>query len=395
MSLADPYVGPRPFDRNDEPLFFGRDRESRELLSLIIAHPAVLLYAQSGAGKTSLLNAKIWPLLEGRHAEILGPIRVGAKLPPSLTPGKTENIYVLNTLISIAQPDSDPRSLSGLSLSSFLSSRSQVHGEEKLSHLRVLIFDQFEEIFTTFPDRWRDRQSFFEDLGEELEASPQMRVIIAMREEHIASMDPFASLLPERLRTRFRLERLREAAALDAVRKPLEGTGRSFAPGAAEKLINNLLQVPVKSAARTIDISGEFVEPVQLQIVCKNLWQSLPSEIAVIEEQFISDYGDVDKALSSYYNDCLQWVAESSGIKESVLRTWFETRLITSEGTRGTVYKEVQTTGGLPNRVIDMLENLRLVRPELRGGASWYELTHERFIGPILKSNRTWWQGAY
>ena len=46
------YVGPRPFEKEDRKLFFGRDHEARELLSLIIAHSEVLLNAPSGAGKT-------------------------------------------------------------------------------------------------------------------------------------------------------------------------------------------------------------------------------------------------------------------------------------------------------------------------------------------------------
>ncbi|UCC53436.1 MAG: hypothetical protein JSV68_05595, partial [Anaerolineaceae bacterium] len=47
----NPYVGPRSFERKDGDLFFGREREVREILSLIIAHREVLVYAPSGAGR--------------------------------------------------------------------------------------------------------------------------------------------------------------------------------------------------------------------------------------------------------------------------------------------------------------------------------------------------------
>ena len=50
----NPYPGPRPFESEESEIFFGRAREVRELVSLITAHRVVLLYAQSGAGKTSL-----------------------------------------------------------------------------------------------------------------------------------------------------------------------------------------------------------------------------------------------------------------------------------------------------------------------------------------------------
>jgi len=72
----EPYVGPRPFERTDQSIFFGRNREANDLLSLIIAHPVVLLYAQSGAGKTSLLNAKLIPMLEEKRFEVLPIARV-------------------------------------------------------------------------------------------------------------------------------------------------------------------------------------------------------------------------------------------------------------------------------------------------------------------------------
>ena len=61
MADHNPYVGPASFEEDDRARFFGRDDDARELSYLLIARPAVLLYAQSGAGKTSLLRAKVIP----------------------------------------------------------------------------------------------------------------------------------------------------------------------------------------------------------------------------------------------------------------------------------------------------------------------------------------------
>jgi len=82
MAAADqaPYVGPRPFGRDEKDLFFGRDRETRDLCSLVVAHPIVLLYAASGAGKSSLLNAGLIPLLEARGYEVLPSARVSGRI---------------------------------------------------------------------------------------------------------------------------------------------------------------------------------------------------------------------------------------------------------------------------------------------------------------------------
>ena len=67
----EPYVGFRSFEEHDQRIFFGRKREVSDLLSLVIAHPVVLLYAQSGAGKTSLLNAGLILCLRQEGLEVL------------------------------------------------------------------------------------------------------------------------------------------------------------------------------------------------------------------------------------------------------------------------------------------------------------------------------------
>src|SRR5579863_9584087 len=72
--LENPYVGPASFTKEDSKRFFGRATETRELASLVIARRAVLLYAQSGAGKTSLLQAGLIPELEQRKRVATFPI---------------------------------------------------------------------------------------------------------------------------------------------------------------------------------------------------------------------------------------------------------------------------------------------------------------------------------
>ena len=74
---GNPYVGPRPYERDDRQDFYGRNREARELRALIVAEREVLFYAQSGAGKTSLLNAMVIPALEEKGFHILPMVRVG------------------------------------------------------------------------------------------------------------------------------------------------------------------------------------------------------------------------------------------------------------------------------------------------------------------------------
>ena len=57
--------------------------------------------------------------------------------------------------------------------------------------------------------RWQERRPFFDQLAQALHDLPTMKVVFVMREEYIAQLEPFAELLPEKLRPRMHLERLR------------------------------------------------------------------------------------------------------------------------------------------------------------------------------------------
>jgi WD40 repeat protein len=390
MKLTDnhPYVGPRPFERSDAHRFFGRTQEANDLVSLIHAHPAIVLYAESGAGKSSLLNAKLVPLLEARSSQVFPVARVKGRLPIGINVQSIRNIYVFNCMVSLqVSPSKFP--LENSSLSECLG---PLTDPTEKSALRVIMFDQFEELFTSYPERWTDRAGFFDDLAVALEQDNRLRVVFALREEYVARLDPYAYALPERLRTRFYLQRLGRAAAREAITGPLALTGRRFDDKAATLLVDNLLRVPVRTSDGVTEIQGEFVEPVQLQLVCNKLWKSLPADVEVIDEQWINRGGSVDEALSSYYDDCVHEVAEESKVKvkEATLRQWFGKNLITSDKTRNMVYQEALKTGGLDNAIVQLLQDRYLVRPEPRAGALWFELTHDRFIAPILQSNQRW-----
>src|SRR5262245_43790288 len=92
--LTNPYVGPRPFETAHKKLFFGRDQEADTLLSLSIAERVVLFHAQSGAGKSSLVNARLIPGLEEQDYFVLPRARVG--LGDGATQPGVANVFVFN-----------------------------------------------------------------------------------------------------------------------------------------------------------------------------------------------------------------------------------------------------------------------------------------------------------
>jgi YVTN family beta-propeller protein len=393
-----PYVGPRPFERKDRNIFFGRDRETIQIISLILSNPLTLIYSQSGVGKTSLFNAKILHELQGQYKfQIFPSARVRSLLPPDKIPEDTKNIYMFNALQSL-KPDIDGEMLKKHTLYSFLkeySPKTTIIEENKSAVPQVIVFDQLEELFNLYPENWQDQQQdFFQQIAEALNENPMLRIAIIIREEYLAHLSAFAYLLPGRLRARFRLERLEKESALLAVTEPLKQTGRSFAPGVAEKLVNDLLTMRVENIfGKIVNMKGEYVEPVHLQVVCQRLWmKTIASGITEITQEHLKGSADINKALTDFYLDAISDAAKQTGIKQDAIRNWFDEKLITSSGTRGIVHRDAKSTGGIPNNVVEVLQGRYLIRPEWRSGSRWYELTHDRLIEPIVESNKEWKQ---
>src|SRR5687767_2464868 len=76
MAEDNPYVGPRPFTTEERHLFFGRTEEIEILTGLVVARRASLLFAQSGAGKSSLLMAGLAPRLLHQERIVRGRTRI-------------------------------------------------------------------------------------------------------------------------------------------------------------------------------------------------------------------------------------------------------------------------------------------------------------------------------
>ncbi|HTP09040.1 MAG TPA: WD40 repeat domain-containing protein, partial [Anaerolineae bacterium] len=389
----NPYVGPRPFERDDRDKFFGRAREARDLLALIMAERVVLFYAESGAGKTSLLNTQIIPSLEDEGFCVLPVVRVGSELPPGLPASAVKNIFVFSVWMGLMGAETPLATMTGNNLLAAIKSRWATAPHDEFDEPRppLLIIDQFEEILTTHRDRWQEGQGFFEQLAEALEQIPKLGIVLAMREDFVAGLDPYASLLPKRLKTRYRMERLGYEGALEAVKKPAANAGCAFEPDVAENLVNDLRRIKATTfTAQEETIIGPNVEPVQLQVVCNQLWHNLPDDHKTITADDVQQYGNVDRALIDFYDGAILRVTQQTDVKERDVRHWFDRQLITPMQTRGLVLRGADDTAGLPNAAVDLLERRHLISSDVRAGARWYELSHDRLIDPVLRSNRAY-----
>ncbi len=408
-TTINPFVGPVPFTRED-PLY-GREQELPRLFDLLLAQRIVLLYSPSGAGKTSLIEAKngLRSLLVEQGFTVWPTIRVNRLPAASATPDKMPNRYLSSMLHSLAPGDAGNGHVAGAAwYATALPAAIADQSEGDDDRLDVLIFDQFEELLTADPADKTEKLAFLRQLGDLL--APRNRwALFAMREDYIAGLDPFLRLIPTQLSTTYRLDLLDPESAKRAIQHPAADHGVEFATDAATELVRNLRMMRVQRPDGIAESrEGAWVEPVHLQIVCQGLWQDLVvthhrrhidlAHVVQPDAPAGAGTGDVvDQKLRTYYEDALQLTVgdeavRAAGIDEGALRSWFDTGLITEQDVRPQLLLGDGRVGDLPVAAVWPLVDKRLVRKEDRRGLIWFELAHDRLIRPIRQSNTAWFR---
>ena len=375
----NPYVGPRSLGARNH--LFGRDTETAELRGLLITKRIVLMYSPSGAGKTSLLEAGLRRELEARRFVVMPTVRIslGTGLPDRL---QNLDRYTASAVLSLEQGDADVLTSAPVS-----SLRDYVHGRSDDDHDRCLFFDQFEELFTLDAADHSEKERFLAQLTDLL-ADDRTWAVLSMREDYIAQLDPYLVAFPHRLGTRFRLGYLSLPKAALAVGKPAERAGVTFAEDAIEKLTTDLSRVRVERRGQPADVEGTYVEPVQLQVTCQQLWNARrhPKRIDAAD---LDAVGTVDDALAQFYATQVSSVAAASGVSERSIRQWFGEKLITNHGYRG---QAIEGPDPAHRGVVRLLEDAYLIRVEQRRGIGWFELSHDRLVAPVVADNARWFE---
>ena len=383
---ANPFVGPQPL-RTGQPIF-ARETEIEQLYYMLLAQRIVLFYSPSGAGKSSLLQAGLIPRLTDDF-EVWAPVRVN--LEPGQNSSAASNRYARSCTLAweSALPASERRPdavLSSMPLAEYVASRPRINDSGNL----VLLFDQFEEILTVGPLELDARRVFFEQIGALLRET-HIWAVIALREDYLAPLDTYAELVPTHLRNRFRLDLFTREAAAEAIARISASAGRQFTPEALQKLVADLAEARAQQPDGSfINEPGPYVEPLQLQVAGRSLWQQLPAGQVTVEEADVARFGDVGAALADYYAAEVARVAAGDDRTERAIRTWFDAQLIAAGAIRGQVVRGEGKTGGLANDLVEALVHTHLVRGEQRLGATWYELAHDRLIRPVHENNTAW-----
>jgi hypothetical protein len=387
----NPYVGPRAF-RSGEDLP-ARDFEIRELTDLLIAERIALLHSPSGAGKTSLIQAGVVPRLERGHPS-WGEVPFLASRPLRVkTPARTglavRNRYIHSVALDLL-PLRDEAEVAEMRFPEIIAAA--MPDFEK--YTPVLIFDQFEEILFLDPTDWDSQGVFFAELGEALQDN-DIWVLFAMREDYMGGLDRYLHHIPGYLHATFRLDFLDTAAAKKAIIEPADKMGVKVTEEAADELVQRLRTIRVQSPGNGVDlVKGPYVQPFQLQVVCRHLWRTLDKEkqgrFSTIDLDRVRRHADIAASLRRYYRDTVTEVAAVTGADELAMRDWFESNLVTAQGFRTQTLTGPASADAGAGAVLSALQDAYLLRSDTRSGSVWYELAHDQLITPVLEDNRNW-----
>jgi Novel STAND NTPase 1 len=177
----NPFVGLRPFDIDDADLFFGRNKQTYELLRRLHTLHFVAVLGPSGCGKSSLIRAGVLAALRDGYLADDGPWTIAMlepgvdplaawtfRLSPLLKPGYTADALLTNPADALD------------------TSRGPL----------VILVDQFEDLFRygSRSDKRGDVQQFIDAMLATGRADARIYLILTMRSEYLPDCAVYADL---------------------------------------------------------------------------------------------------------------------------------------------------------------------------------------------------------
>lgn len=397
LDAQNPWPGLAAFGEDDRDYFRGREREADELARLVRRERLTVLFGRSGLGKSSLLNAGLFPRLrDDLHLPVYLRIGYAARETP-----RQQVWNALAAACAAAGVQAPPPAADESLWMYFHRAGAGFWNLRRRPLLPVLVFDQFEEIFTLsdddaaaaraaagafideLADLVEDRPS--EALRRELDADPARgelidferrgcRVVLSFREDFLAEVEGLRTRMPSLMRNRFRLLPMSGEQA----RAVIAGGGALVGGDVAERIIGlawrNRAEAPRPEEADRIE-----VDPALLSVICSELnLRRRAAGAATIEAGLLA--GAEREILADFYERSL------AGLNPAV-REFVEDELITAAGYRDAfAYDDALARPGVSSEALEKLVAGRLLRLDERFGARRLELTHDVLTRVVMIS---------
>lgn len=331
-----PYKGLNYFEREDRLLLAGREADVASCMQRLglQSTPALLLYGRTGAGKSSFLRAGLIPALEEQEIPYVflaeradrqspfAPVFIRCTDKPLERIAQRVFHFIKDPYFgptaSAQQPDLADAALECDSEVEFVKKcqepgnliRSLLALSSRLPATLIIILDQAEEVLTQTRPGDPQRQRFFRFLNEFVIEHIDIKLLIALRSEHLG---PFEDLITVGGSSsydvrRFELKELDDDQMLAAMLRPADNDPTpvkaarpppynfSFMVDAAKELIAQLKRARATGGALPV-----------MQLVCKDLYGKLAPDNRVIDPDLLTARGGVAGRLSKHIEGAIRF----------------------------------------------------------------------------------------
>jgi tetratricopeptide (TPR) repeat protein len=381
--------------------------ESEELFLRVLSVPLFVQFGKSGLGKTSLLQASLFPRL--RQKPFL-PVMIRLNVAEeTLTQAVARSIEQACKAEGLEFPDVRREGLWEL-LSTALVRRYD------LPISLVLVFDQFEEVFNLRDAAFRNELAI--ELGalltgtapkraaaaqdsaaQALVKRPEVKIILSLREEYLGELEEFSEAIPGLFHERLRLGPLTEEGAREAITEPARVTAQL---GEEPYWSPRFKLEPAALAEMVGFLKGEsgVIEPFQLQLLCRHaeavahdkadksqdLKADKSQDFVELRLQDFTGSRQFDLVLRDFYREALNKLpsAQRENVEELC-----EHGLLDHEGHRLMLEEgQIQREFGVDAAALEVLAHERLVRREPRLESVFYEISHDQWAKTIFGSRK-------
>ena len=365
--------------------FCGRDDDSYDVAKLIMGNVFVTLYGKSGIGKTSLLNAGVFPELREESFTPLS-LRLGMRdevHPQSYQTMITEAIEHLvkrMETFDVVTEQTDQKSIDYLW--NFFA-RHRFYDNNDYQTAPVIVFDQFEEVFRS---NRKEAETLLRQIdyindkdhslykcevdGRPYRYEQNFRFVVSIREDDLYRLEDSIDncYLPALKRCRYRLRSLSEEGARDAIIIPGEGL---FRTEEQEGIVNTIIQI-----ARNKD--DQSISTNLLSLVCSRIFVDFQKSDAehispAIVETFIKG-----NPFERFYNEATRGFSNRE-------KSYIEDHLVDSSGRRNSIPESdflLHVKNGA-NLLEGNSRILQRINTSSDAGNSRIELIHDSFCEPL------------
>ena len=354
-NIFNPFPGLRPFNQEEDYLFFGREQQVAELATLLRKQRFIAVTGTSGSGKSSLVRAGLLPELQGGMMK-----EVGSDWETLvLRPGGAPLLHLAEAVAEASLDDpEDPKVIgellatlnhSGLGLIEAIR-QSEIEPETNL----LILVDQFEEIFRFQRSGATNEEQAVSFVNLLLEAGAQrdipIFVIITMRSDYLGDCTEFRGLTEAVNEGEYLIPRLTRDQIRSCIEGPIKVGGGQISFSLVQELLNSLGseqdQLPVLQHAlmRTFDH-----------------WRADESAGEALELSQYLDVGGMDEALSRHADEVFAGLDEThQKVAESVFKAITE-RGVDNRGIRRPTRLDLltQIAGADLEQVVTVVEAFR------------------------------------